>query len=201
MVALQWGTSEHHCILDLGSGLPTQGHFHTSATNARVLYTDSDPVTVAYAQEVLKDNPKTMYIQIDIRNTSALLEMAQQHFRGERRVAIGCIGIAYFLDDPTLRQLLHTLYDWAAPGSVMAMSFAYSDMSTANMRETSEHFKRVGAELFFRDEEMIRQVVTPWHIRELKPLTTWLGMEHLIQEADHENTNAEMFGVMVEHRG
>ena len=53
-VAERWGTEGHARVLDLGSGLPTQGHFHEAMPTARILYTDQDPIAVAYGQQILE---------------------------------------------------------------------------------------------------------------------------------------------------
>src|SRR5690349_13462957 len=117
LVAEQWASSGHNHILDLGSGMPTQGHFHSAAPHAKVLYTDLDAVTVAYAHEVIGENPLVSYIQADMRDPAEIFVAADQLFQRERRVAIGFIGLSYFLDDDSVRNLARMLHDWAAPGS------------------------------------------------------------------------------------
>lgn len=199
MVATQWAQENYPNIIDLGSGLPTQNHLHMLMPNARVLYTDNDPIAVAYAREVLGDNPSVVYLQADIRDPAPILAAADRFFRGDRRVAIGCIGIAYLIDDDRFGRLLRTLHEWAAPASVMALSFLYFELNTQNMQATDEMFKRSGAEAFPRDEAAIRAIVAPWQVRELKPLASWLNVESQMQEADREGSNLEMFGVLLDH--
>src|SRR5829696_7048124 len=63
MVAARWAVEGHKRVLDLGSGLPTQGHLHDAIPDAKVIYTDMDSVTVTYALEMLGDNPAVTYIQ------------------------------------------------------------------------------------------------------------------------------------------
>ena len=60
-------------FLDFASGLPTADHIHQLLPNASVVYTDSDPVTVVYSQELVKDNEKVRYLDGDIRNIAAIL--------------------------------------------------------------------------------------------------------------------------------
>ena len=199
MVATQWAQDGYRNIIDLGSGLPTQNHVHTLAPKARVLYTDNDPIAVAYAREVLGDNPSVVYHQADIRDPAPILAAADQLFQGDRRVAIGCIGIAYLIDDDRLGRLLRTLHEWAAPGSVMALSSLYFELNTQNIQATNEIFKRSGAEAFPRNEAAIRAIVRPWHVRELKPLASWLNIESQIQEADREGSNLDMLGALLDH--
>jgi hypothetical protein len=201
MVAEQWATEGHQYIIDLGSGMPTQGHFHTAMPSAKVLYADNDPVTVAFAREVLGDNPSIVYLQADVREPAPILEAAEQLFGGQRRVAIGCIGIAYFIDDESLARLMRALHDWAAPGSILALTQTYGDFTTEKAQTMADLFKRSGSEAFLRDEATLRQIVTPWRVGEFKPLASWLHLENLIEEADREGINAEMFGTLLERTG
>lgn len=201
MIAGRWDAEGYHNVLDLGSGMPTQDHFHNMMPNARVLYTDNDPVTVAFAGEVVGDNPNVSYLHVDIRQPAPILEAADQFFVGERRVAIGCIGIAYFVDDVSLTQIMGALHDWAAPGSTMALSFVYGEINTAANRAASEEFRRNGVEIFPRAEPSMRRLVTPWRITEIRPVASWLNVEHLIQESDREGANAEIYGAILSHEG
>lgn len=198
MVAEQWALSDHHAILDLGSGMPTQGHFHIAAPQAKVLYTDHDPVTVAYAREVLGENPSVSYIHADVREPAEILRAADQVFQGERRIAIGFIGLSYFLDDASVAHIAQALHDWAAPGSLMALSYGYVQ-PTQQAQEKLENFKRNSAQIFIRDAAQISALLAPWHIRESQPLATWLGMEHLMEESDREGIDSEMYGVLLSH--
>ncbi|HYF64606.1 MAG TPA: SAM-dependent methyltransferase [Herpetosiphonaceae bacterium] len=198
LAAAQWVEQGFQHILDLGSGMPAQDNMHEVAPDALVLYTDRDPITVAYAQNVLGANERVRYIQADMREPEPILAAADEFFQGERRVAIGCIGLAYFLDDATLSHLMETLHAWAAPGSVMAFSHASGIARTEANRQTFEAFKRNGAEMFLRDEATVRQMVAPWKVRECKTLAAWLSMEDHIGETDREGGDADMIGLILE---
>lgn len=200
MVASQWADGGHAHILDLGSGMPTQGHFHSSAPQAKVVYSDIDPMTVAYAREVIGDNPAVAYIQTDIREPDELLAAADQLFDGQRRVAIGFIGLSYFMDDASLAKVAQALHDWSAPGSVMALSYGHVQ-ATVESREKLENFKRNSAQVYIRDEAEVRALMAPWRVSSLRPLAEWLGVEQLVQDTDREGIGAEMYGVLLEHAG
>jgi SAM-dependent methyltransferase len=195
-MARRWAADGQPHVLDLGSGMPTQGHFHSVMPEARVLYSDNDPVTVAYAREIIGNNPAVSYLEADVRQPEPLLRAAEQHFHGERKVAIGFIGVAYFMDDASLERVMRTLHEWAAPGSVMALSHAWTeDAVTETGRQQLESFKRGGVELKPRSEQEIRRLVAPWEIRELAPLEAWPGIETQIQASDRGDIKAGMIGV------
>ncbi|WP_225408439.1 SAM-dependent methyltransferase [Stigmatella hybrida] len=188
-------------VLDLGSGMPTQGHFHSVMPNARILYSDNDPVTVEYARTLIGDNPAVAYLEADVRQPEALLRAAEQHFHGARKVAIGFIGVAYFVDDASLTRVMRTLHDWAAPGSVMALSQTVSGEMTETGRQQMESFKRGGVEILPRSEAALRCLVEPWEIRELAPLERWPGIETQVQASDRGDAKAGMLGVRLVRPG
>jgi len=201
MIGGRWAAEAQSNILDIGSGLPTQGHFHECAPNSLVLYTDYDAVTATYGREVLGDNPSTSYLQADVRDITTILAAADQFFGGQRKIAVGCIGIAYFIDDDDLARIMRELYDWAAPGSVMALSFISVDLTNPRAHEILDMYKRNATAVYMRDEAQVRQLVAPWQIQECQPLASWLEVEHLVQESDREGVNGEMYGALLAHGG
>ncbi|MBN1351565.1 SAM-dependent methyltransferase [candidate division KSB1 bacterium] len=51
-------------FLDFASGLPVQDHIHQIAPQGtKVIYSDIDPITVAYANEIIGENPDVVYMQ------------------------------------------------------------------------------------------------------------------------------------------
>ncbi len=43
------------------------------------------------------------YLEADVRDAGAMLAHAERFFGAERPVAVGCIGVGYFLTDDQLR--------------------------------------------------------------------------------------------------
>jgi O-methyltransferase involved in polyketide biosynthesis len=201
MIAGRWAAEEQRNILDLGSGLPTQGHFHECAPSSLVLYSDYDAVTVAYSREVLGDNPSTLYLQADARDITTILSAADRFFGGQRKVAVGTIGVTYFIDDTDLTRVMRALHDWAAPGSVMALSFVSVDMTNPHSQEILDMYKRSVTAVYVRDEADVRRLCAPWQMQQCQPLASWLEVEHLVQESDREGVNAEMYGALLAHGG
>jgi hypothetical protein len=193
-IARRWAVDGRAHVLDLGSGMPTRGHFHSVMPTARVLYSDYDPVTVEYAREIIGNNPAVVYIEADVRKPLQLLIAAEHHFHGDREVAIGCIGVAYLMDDASLEHTLRTLYDWAAPGSVLALSQVCLGEGAGRVHQMMTLFKKGGTELFPRDEATLRRIVAPWEVLELAPLESWPGIKSPIQETDDEQGSVKMYG-------
>ena len=202
MVAARWAEAGYKNVLDLGSGMPTEGHFHTAMPDARVLYTDNDAMTVAYAKDVLGDNPKVSFREADVSQPETIVQLAGQFFGADRHVAIGCIGIAYFIDEASLTRLMKALHRWAAPGSVMALSYIHADAESPRSISMRENYKRhSGAEVFMRSPEQVAQICLPWRVRENATLEEMLGLEGSLGDAEREGVDAEMFGILLEHVG
>jgi O-methyltransferase involved in polyketide biosynthesis len=152
---------------------------------------------VADAQEVIGDNPLVSYIQADLREPAAIFDAADQLFGGERRIAIGFIGLTYFLDDQSVVRLARLLYDWAAPGSVMALSYVSVQTDDEHTQERPESFRRNSAEVYIRDQDQISALMAPWKVHKVRLLASWLGVEHLVEESAHEGIGADMYGVIL----
>ena len=198
MVATQWAEAGQSLVLDVGSGLPTAGHFHSAMPKARVLYTDNDPMTVAYAAEVLGNNPQVKFLLADANNPAPIVAAADQ-FLQSRQVAIGVIGISYFLTDAQFKNLIQVLYNWAAPGSVLALSYIYVDQSHPDFAAAAAQYKGfAGSQVYMRSPDDIVQACAPWVIRDNRPLAEMLGVEHVVGEAERMGMNVEMFGALME---
>lgn len=193
-IARRWAVQGRANVLDLGSGMPTRGHFHSVMPTARVLYCDYDPVTVKYAREIIGNNPAVAYMEADLREPRQLLSAAEQHFCGDREVAIGFIGVAYSIDDASLEHTLRTLYDWAAPGSVMALSHVALGERPEKVLQVMDMLKVAGVGLFARDEAELRRIAAPWEVREVAPLESWPGIKSQLPEVDPDYASMMMYG-------
>lgn len=188
LVASRWAEQGITRVLDIASGLPTQGHLNEYLPDARILFSDNDPLSVTYGQEILKDKPNMSYMLVDVREPGPLLDAATQFFGDDRRVAVGLIGISYLLRDEQLSALAQRLYDWCAPGSVMALSFAmpYESDELALSQSAVDVFKKIGIELHFRSPKQLSEAITPWRITESDTLERLLDVRHMV--SDRERT-------------
>jgi hypothetical protein len=119
----------HKYFIDFASGLPTQDNVHLAAQsvvlNCKVVYSDIDPLTMAYSLEILGNTPNVKYIHCDAGDPEEMLNHSalRDLFGDQRKVAFVFMGISYFLSDAKLRQALQVMHDWAAPGSHLVLSF------------------------------------------------------------------------------
>ena len=92
-VGKRWAKEGRKRVLDLGSGLPTQGHFNEHMPDAAILFSDNDPLSVAQGQQLLAYTPDMAYCQGDLRHPDVLVAEAASFFGAERVLAVGCIGV------------------------------------------------------------------------------------------------------------
>lgn len=119
----------HEYFIDFASGLPTQDNVHIAAQSVRlknkVIYSDIDPLTMAYALEILGNDPNVRYIHCDAAEPEEMLNHStlRDLFGHQRKVAFVFMGISYFLSDAKLRHALQVMHEWSLPGSHLVLSF------------------------------------------------------------------------------
>jgi len=176
----------HKYFMDFASGLPTQGNVHLVAqavhSDARIIYSDVDPLTMAYSLEILGDTPNVRYIHCDASEPEAMLDSSALAglFGTQRRVAITYMGISYFLPSAALRRALRVLYDWAAPGSHLALGFVAPSageitLATRHILDIYQRTFKVTFEL--RAPEEILSLAGRWRVCDpgVLPYDVYLG--------------------------
>src|SRR5690606_27927216 len=106
-------------FLVLGAGIPTQGNVHEIVPDARVLYTDIDPLNVTLGRAILRGLPTVDYELMDARDPAALLspaprsaqdvDLAARLLDPGQRTGIIVIGLLTFLSDAELARMFAAL--------------------------------------------------------------------------------------------
>lgn len=174
--------------LDLGSGLPTQQALHELLNEllphpAKVLYTDHDPEAVRLSMEILDARGQlpedVLYLETRIQDTATIFRAAEYLFQGSRRIGACLVGIAYMVDDDSLQQLFQELYNWAEPGSMLAVSSFDVDKEDAGFRDMAAMYASSGTIAYPRSSEHLGALVGPW-----KALGAgWEGLDVLAERA------------------
>jgi hypothetical protein len=192
-------------FVDFASGLPTVDHIHQVApAGTKVIYSDIDPVTVAYGQEILKDNPNARYLLCDVGRPEDLLAapVVTEMLGTSRRVAIGLNGIAFFLSNERLGHALKVLYDWAAKGSRLFICDSGFEGS-ATMSEPQQIMKiyeKLGQPVTLRSLATLKQLLQPWTVREpgFLKLEEWVGMKASVAEEMEKGGGMSFKGAILE---
>ena len=178
--------SGHKYFMDFASGLPTQDNVHVCAqavhADARVIYSDIDPLTMAYALEILGQTPHVRYIHCDASEPEEMLESSalQDLFGTQRLAAITFMGISHYLPGATLKRALRVLYDWAFSGSHLVLGFVAprgAEITLAAKRMVDAYQKALNVTLHLRTPEEVTRLAGSWRVCEpgLLPYDVYLG--------------------------
>jgi len=193
-------------FLDLGSGLPTADHIHSLVPNSKVVYVDMDPVTVTYGMELLDGNPNARYVQEDARNVEAILSSPTiaEMFGDDRKIAFVLNAVTSFFTMEENKKLMQELYDWAAPGSKICVTFESKnpEMTTPKMDQFLGMFDQMGAHFEFITLEQAKEIMGSWVVDErgYQPIAKWLGVEDMFTEEDHEGVELEFYAAILEKK-
>jgi SAM-dependent methyltransferase len=200
-----WAAAGRTRVLDLGSGLTTQGHFNEHLPGARILFTDSDELTVEQGRQILAGVPGMDYVKADLRDPAALLAQAAPFFGDDRRLAVGCIGVAYFLSDDALAALMRQLHAFCAPGSVLALTFhevPEGPEHEAILAALVESARLARIEFYVRTAEHVAELCAPWRTVATQRLGSWLDEQTpapVPVRPEHPMHKATIHGAFAEH--
>lgn len=176
-------------FIDFASGLPTRDHIHMiTPRGTKVIYSDIDPVTVAYGQEIIKDVPEADYLACDASKPENLLNsrVVAELFGHSHKVAIGFNGVAFFLTDEQVGHAIKTLYDWAEKGSRLFLcdfDFVEAQNAIPYADEGTKMWERMGQAMHWRSLSRLRELVAPWNEGDgFKPAEEWV--EAKLREKD-----------------
>lgn len=114
-------------LLDLGSGLPTQGSAHEVAPGARVVYVDHDPVVAAHAAALLGRSSRAAFVEADLLDPEVVLARAGGFLDLREPVGVLLVSILHFLPDSARPQeAVAALRERLAPGSCLVITHATS---------------------------------------------------------------------------
>ncbi|HEX2189533.1 MAG TPA: SAM-dependent methyltransferase [Longimicrobiaceae bacterium] len=192
-------------FVDFASGLPLDDHIHHVLPDAKVVYSDVDPYTLEQAQRLVAGLPNVLYLRHDVRDARALLERpeVEAFLGGERRVVFGLNGITVFLSPEEIRRVFHDLYDWAAPGSRLYITYETKEPGrmTPRMQQFVDMFRQMDAPFWLYSLEESVEMSAPWRIPEggLVPVREFLGLpEDHVAEEDHEGVGLEFYAAILE---
>ncbi len=178
-------------LIDFGSSLPTTENAHIVAHHIdptiRVVYSDIDPVTVVYGQELIRDVPNVIYLKGDATEPRQVLDspVTQELIGDERRVGFSFFSLAQLMTDDQLRTSLRTLYDWAVPGSFLALSVASEQWNTdPDFAAVIEMYRRSNVQSKFRSAEELTQLLPPWNLTPegIQPNSVWTDPKSILPD-------------------
>ncbi len=169
-------------LIDFGSGLPTCDNTHVVAhkldPEIKVVYSDIDPVTVAYGRDLLRDEKNVIFLQADASTPHAVLDAPETRalIGEERWVGFIYLMLAHQMTDDQVRSSWRALYDWTAPGSFLAVSAASDNWpNEPDLAAALESYRRSNLTGYFRTPAQMQALLQPWNLTEegVRPNTEW----------------------------
>jgi hypothetical protein len=153
-------------FLDIGTGIPTSPNLHEVvqeiAPEARIVYTDNDPLVLAHARVLMTSTRegRTAYIHADMRNPEAILGAPQLRdtIDLDQPVALLAIAVLHFIEDDdealtVTRQLVNAL----PSGSYLAVSTATADFDPVSLAGVVQAYEARGEVMKLRDRAQVEQ--------------------------------------------
>jgi hypothetical protein len=143
-------------FLDIGTGIPSANNTHEVAQaidpEARVVYTDNDPIVLAHARALLTGRPgTTAYIDADARDTDRILAEARQTLDFGKPVVVMLIAILHcVLDEDGPGRIVSDLMDACPPGSYLAINHPARDQLDVAIKAEESLSKSMGMKVTFR---------------------------------------------------
>ncbi|MDJ0763132.1 MAG: SAM-dependent methyltransferase [Myxococcota bacterium] len=190
-------------FLDLASGLPTKEHIHSTAPESNVIYMDINPGVVVYGTQILDGNPRARYLEVDIRDMATIVNspIVKEMLGETPKVGIGFNAVTCFLTEDEAQHIVQTLYNWAAPGSKMFVTFETKDpnLMTPKMQQFLDMFAQMGSPYYFTTLEKAKELIKPWKEDGpgLRPLDEWLDLQGDTASEDREGVGLEFYGAML----
>ncbi len=171
-------------IIDFASGLPTSDHIHPNVPKGTtVIYSDFDPVVVEYARDILQNTPDVYFFEADAREPEELLNRPEvlKILGDRRRVGFVLWGVPVFLRDEEISHSLRVLYDWAAPGSCLAINAQGVGIDANNplVVELFETYAKFGQPGYHRTLEKFIGLCGDWRLDDkgFVSLLNWHGFD------------------------
>jgi hypothetical protein len=171
-----------HTLIDFGASLPTCDNTHIVAhkldPEMKVVYSDIDPITVAYAQDLLRDEANVIYLEADAATPHVVLDSprTRELLGEERRVGIVYLNLPHQMSEEQVRSSWQALYDWAAPGSCLAVSAISENWpNEPDLAAVIESYRRSNIPGYYRTRAQMQELLQPWKLTEegIRPNTVW----------------------------
>jgi hypothetical protein len=144
-------------FLDIGTGIPTAPNLHQVVQGivpqAKVVYTDNDPIVLRHAEALLVSHPEgvTDYIQADVRRPAEIIEHARGVLDFERPIALSLIALMHFIsDEQDPYEIVRALLAALPSGSHLVLSHAASDLYPELAEQVTAEYAKGGIRLGFR---------------------------------------------------
>jgi O-methyltransferase involved in polyketide biosynthesis len=141
---------------------------------ARVLYTDIDPVNIELGKQILAELPHVDYAYCDAADFGTLDQDAVRRILDPAEpLGVVMVGVSAFLDDRTVQKTLSDIYDWVASGSYLVADC--DGEALESYPAALGMLDQAGEPLYLRTPERIRPLLGRWELSPdgIQPVDMW----------------------------
>ncbi|MEU6580116.1 SAM-dependent methyltransferase [Nocardia sp. NPDC046763] len=150
-------------FLDIGTGLPTAPNLHqiaqAVAPDARVIYTDNDPLVLAHSRALMfgTDEGRIAYVLADVADPQSILgaEEVRATLDFTEPIALCLIALLHFVSDEYAYPAVRMLVDALPAGSYVIGSHAAADLNPEGSARLAAVCNANGVALVLRDREQV----------------------------------------------
>src|SRR4051812_8819592 len=146
LLATEYGIRQ---FFDIGTGIPSASNTHqvaqAVAPDAKIVYTDNDPIVLAHARALLTGTAQGViaYLDNDLRDTGPLLEQAAKTLDFSQPMAIMLLGVLHLIsDDEDPWAIVARLVAAAPSGSFLVIPPPASDLLPETQQEASRRYNQ-----------------------------------------------------------
>jgi hypothetical protein len=149
-------------FLDIGTGIPTKPNLHEVvqeiAPDARVVYTDNDPIVLAHARALMHGSPegRTAYIDADMRDPQGILNAPElrETLDLDQPIGLMIIAMTHFIeDDEEAFRVVREVVDILPSGSYFASTIATDEFNPGPLAKVREQYYAHGETLRWRTRD------------------------------------------------
>ncbi|MEU0882234.1 SAM-dependent methyltransferase [Lentzea sp. NPDC005914] len=158
-------------FLDLGSGIPTVGNVHEvarqAASDARVVYVDSDPIAAAYSKNILGSDPQTAVVQADLRRPEQVLGSpdVRSLLNFDEPIAVMMVAVLHFVSESDGPAAIIASYrDAIVPGSFLVLSHASQEGQPDKAESHRDLYRRTPTPMTMRSKSAVADLFTGFEL-------------------------------------
>jgi hypothetical protein len=189
-------------FLDLGSGMPSENHIHAFVPDARIIYSDLNPVAVSYGNSLFADLSHVDYIRGNAHDPAELLMSPEvnQLINRDEKVAIGLNALVLFLSEDEIRRLAQKLYEWAPSGSKLFL--VIQTRGNGTLPDTYQEFLDLCRAAYMPIKlytfEQNVDMLHPWHPGFVESLTSFLTLpDDFLDDVDKEGIDMAFYAAFM----
>jgi hypothetical protein len=172
-------------FLDLGTGLPSQGHVHEVVgeigPGAHVIYVDNDPVVVAHGRALLTGSDSVTVVEADVRDPESILGNPDvtRLIDFSQPLAVLFVAVLHGIpDEAGPAGIVRAVGERMSPGSYLILSHLTSEGHPPEIvAEKEAVFARSNAPVCYRSRDQILRMFDGFDLVEpgLTAVTQWRG--------------------------